>query len=61
MKEITEGGITYCVSDTYPETPYVKYVKTEAAAVAKTEMQIINEKLDSISAELITVKTQTKK
>jgi hypothetical protein len=62
MKEITEGAITYLVSDNYPTPPYVKTAKTAPVipVVPTDPFKAVNDKLDALALELATIKTQTK-
>lgn len=60
MTEIIEDGKTYVVSGSYPDTPYVKYLKTSPAAPVENPLTVIQEKLDEMAKEIATISAQTK-
>ena len=39
MREITENGKIYIVSDNYPNPPYVKFLKPDPSAAAKERIK----------------------
>lgn len=66
MKEITENGIKYSVSDSYPKAPYVKVAVTAPSEIPVDPIEELKAKMDQViatqatmKADLAAVKVQT--
>jgi len=51
MKEIVENGVTYITSESYPDRPYMKYIKNGTAIVSEPidQMAELNKKIADLS------------
>jgi flagellar capping protein FliD len=60
MKEITENGQTYCVSDSYPKKPYVKYIKNRGEVIQQVS-ESITERLERLEKKIDDLNDNMKK